>query len=139
GSAERRRFRRGRGLPPPSRRTACRLRTGRAAGGLARRRRVSGGGRCATRDRYMSAAAPAPLGGLVGIAAPHISPEGGYRTYAAAYSALGREYKDRVFVILGTSHYGEPQKFGLTVKPFVTPLGEARTERALVEKLAAAA
>ena len=92
----------------------------------------------ATLGRYMSASAPAPLGGLVGIAAPHISPEGGYRTYAAAYGALGSEYKDRVFVILGTSHYGEPQKFGLTVKPFATPLGEARTERALVERLAAA-
>ena len=84
----------------------------------------------------MSATAPAPLGGLVGIAAPHISPEGGYRTYAAAYGALGSEYKDRVFVVLGTSHYGEPQKFGLTAKPFVTPLGEARTEGALVERLA---
>lgn len=93
----------------------------------------------ATLDRYMSAATPSPLGDLVGIAAPHISPDGGYRSYAAAYGALGSEYKDRVFVILGTSHYGEPQKFGLTVKPFVTPLGEARTERALVERLAAAA
>ena len=90
----------------------------------------------ATLGRYMSATAPAPLGGLVGIAAPHISPEGGYRTYAAAYGALGSEYKDRVFVVLGTSHYGEPQKFGLTAKPFVTPLGEARTEGALVERLA---
>ena len=92
----------------------------------------------ATLSGWMSAVAPAPLGGLVGIAAPHISPEGGYRTYAAAYGALGLEYKDRVFVILGTSHYGEPQKFGLTMKSFVTPLGEARTERALVERLVAA-
>ncbi len=88
---------------------------------------------------YMSSVAPAPLEGLVGIAAPHISPEGGYRTYAAAYNALGPEYKDRVFVILGTSHYGEPEKYGLTVKPFVTPLGETRTDRELVERLAAAA
>jgi len=88
---------------------------------------------------YMSSVAPAPLEGLVGIAAPHISPEGGYRTYAAAYNALGPEYKDRVFVILGTSHYGEPEKYGLTVKPFVTPLGETRTDRELVERLVAAA
>jgi hypothetical protein len=79
----------------------------------------------------------APLADLVGIAAPHISPEGGHRTYAAAYGALGAEYRDRVFVILGTSHYGEPEKFGLTVKNFVTPLGEAETERALVERLTA--
>jgi MEMO1 family protein len=88
---------------------------------------------------YMSSVAPAPLEGLVGIAAPHISPEGGYRTYAAAYNALGPEYKDRVFVILGTSHYGEPEKYGLTVKPFVTPLGQTQTDRELVERLAAAA
>jgi MEMO1 family protein len=93
----------------------------------------------ATLAGYMPAAEAAPLGGLLGIAAPHISPEGGYRTYAAAYGALGSEYKDRVFVILGTSHYGEPEKFGLTVKPFLTPLGEARTERELVERLAAEA
>jgi AmmeMemoRadiSam system protein B len=89
-----------------------------------------------TLGRYMSAD-PAPVSGLVGIAAPHISPEGGYRTYATAYGALGPEYKDRIFVILGTSHYGEPERFGLTAKPFVTPLGEARTERELVERLAA--
>jgi AmmeMemoRadiSam system protein B len=88
---------------------------------------------------YMAAVPPAPVGGLAGIAAPHISPEGGYRTYAAAYNALGLEYKDRVFVILGTSHYGEPDKFGLTVKPFLTPLGETRAERDLVERLATAA
>ena len=91
----------------------------------------------ATLGGYMAEAAAAPLAGLTGIAAPHISPEGGYRTYAAAYGALGQEYKDRVFVILGTSHYGEPERFGLTVKPFVTPLGQTRTERELVERLAA--
>ena len=89
-------------------------------------------------DRYMSASpASTPLSGLVGIAAPHISPEGGYRTYAAAYGALGPEYRDRVFVILGTSHYGEPDRFGLTRKPYVTPLGETRTEQALIERLQA--
>jgi len=44
-----------------------------------------------------------------------------------------------VFVVLGTSHYGEPEKFGLTRKDFVTPFGVARTERALVDKLSAKA
>jgi AmmeMemoRadiSam system protein B len=81
--------------------------------------------------------APAPtLEGLVGLVAPHVSPEGGWRCYGTAYGSLGAEYQDRVFVILGTSHLGEPERFGLTVKDFVTPLGEARTERALVESLA---
>ena len=41
--------------------------------------------------------------------------------------------------ILGTSHYGEPDKFGLTRKPYVTPFGDAVTDVALVDELAAAA
>lgn len=77
--------------------------------------------------------------GLVGIAAPHVSPEGGRLSYQAAYAELGPQYKDRTFVILGTSHYGEEGRFGLTRKPFVTPLGEARTDLALVDRLAGAA
>lgn len=76
---------------------------------------------------------------VLGIAAPHVSPEGGWSCYREAYRALGRRMADRVFVILGTSHYGEPEKFGLTRKDFVTPFGTARTERALVERLAAKA
>ncbi len=76
-----------------------------------------------------------PEDGLIGLAAPHVSPEGGWETYQAAYRALDSSYRDRVFVILGTSHYGEPDRFGLTRKPFVTPYGEARTEIALVDRL----
>ncbi|MDP2998748.1 MAG: AmmeMemoRadiSam system protein B [Bryobacterales bacterium] len=76
-----------------------------------------------------------PEDGLIGLAAPHVSPEGGWETYQAAYRALDSGYRDRVFVILGTSHYGKPDRFGLTRKPFVTPYGEARTETALVDLL----
>ncbi len=76
---------------------------------------------------------------LAGIAAPHISPDGGWESYRDAYGALGPHYRDRVFVILGTSHFGEPERFGLTRKPFLTPLGEARTEQAPVDWLATAA
>ncbi len=76
---------------------------------------------------------------VMGIAAPHVSPEGGWFCYREAYAALGRRLADRVFVVLGTSHYGEPEKFGLTRKDFVTPFGTARTERALVDRLAAKA
>ena len=76
---------------------------------------------------------------LLGIAAPHVSPEGGWESYRDAYGALPPDCRDRVFVILGTSHYGEPEKFGLTRKNFVTPYGEARTEAALVDWLAARA
>jgi MEMO1 family protein len=74
---------------------------------------------------------------LCGIAAPHVSPEGGWQSYRAAYQALGPELKDRTFVILATSHYGAPEHFGLTRKPFVTPLGETATDTALVDRLAA--
>jgi AmmeMemoRadiSam system protein B len=76
---------------------------------------------------------------LVGVAAPHVSPEGGWRSYQAAYGPLKHVDKDRIFVILGTSHYGAPDRFGLTRKDFVTPWGTARTERRLVDELAARA
>ncbi len=39
-------------------------------------------------------------------------------------------------MILATSHYGEPEKFGLTRKAFRTPLGDARSDTALVDWLA---
>jgi len=73
------------------------------------------------------------------IAAPHVSPEGGWKSYAQAYRALPAPAGDRVFVILGTSHYGAPDRYGLTRKPFATPFGQARTDTALVDALAAAA
>lgn len=78
-------------------------------------------------------------GGLVGIAAPHVSPFAAPATYAAAYAALPPDAATRTFVILGTSHYGVPGRFGLTRKPFRTPLGDAVTDTALVDRLAAAA
>jgi AmmeMemoRadiSam system protein B len=79
--------------------------------------------------------------GVVGIAAPHVSPEGGSASYAAAYRALPKQVNgdDRIFVVLGTSHYGEPDRFGLTRKPFATPFGTAPTETALVDALTGAA
>jgi MEMO1 family protein len=81
-----------------------------------------------------SSAAP-----LIGIAAPHVSPEGGWKSYQAAYAGLAPEYKDRTFVVLGTSHYGEPERFGLTRKPFETPLGQSTVDLRLVNELASQA
>ncbi len=92
-----------------------------------------------TLSDYLKDGEPVPAEDLIGIAAPHISPDGGWECYQAAYRALDARYRDRVFVILGTSHYGEPDRFGLTRKPFVTPLGETQTQGALVDRLAAAA
>lgn len=73
---------------------------------------------------------------IVGIAAPHVSPSGGVESYAAAYRRLGSDFANRTFVILGTSHYGMPEKFGLTRKPYVTPLGKAEVDLDLLERLA---
>ena len=72
---------------------------------------------------------------LFAIAAPHVSPSGGWRSYRAAYRALRPEHRERTFVILATSHYGEPEKFGLTRKTFVTPLGETASDVRLVDWL----
>jgi MEMO1 family protein len=91
-----------------------------------------------TMRRYMDGAASATLdGSLVGIAAPHVSPEGGWQSYRDAYAVLRPEHRERTCVILATSHYGEPERFGLTRKDFATPLGVARADTRLVDWLAA--
>lgn len=87
----------------------------------------------------LGAPGPDAQDSLVGIAAPHVSPFGGWESYRDAYSAMLPSHADRTFVVLGTSHYGEPDRFGLTRKPFVTPLGEAVTDTKLVDELANAA
>jgi AmmeMemoRadiSam system protein B len=75
------------------------------------------------------------------IAAPHASPDGGWATYRAAYRCLpsAAEATGKTFVILGTSHYGAPERFGLTRKNFVTPFGEAQTDVRVVDELERAA
>ncbi len=78
-------------------------------------------------------------GTLVALAAPHVSPEGGYQSYAAAYNRLRPEHASKTFVILGTSHYGESERWGLTRKAYATPLGAVETDQAIVDRLAQAA
>ena len=74
----------------------------------------------------------------IGVAAPHASPSAGIDTYRAAYSALGATAEDCTYVVLGTSHYGGLDRFGLTRKPFETPLGQATTDVGLMDDLARA-
>jgi MEMO1 family protein len=90
--------------------------------------------------RYLAEAPKAPpfAGEITGIAAPHVSPEGGWRSYGAAYALLPPADRERTFVILGTSHYGEPERFGVTHKPFRTPLGETSVDHELVSRVAEA-
>src|SRR5205085_4887444 len=85
---------------------------------------------------YMTAKPVYAENSLLGIAAPHVSPFGGADSYRDAYAALTPQYRDRTFVVLGTSHYGEPECFGLTRKPYVTPFGAANTDTDLVDRLA---
>ena len=72
---------------------------------------------------------------LLAIAAPHVSPFGGVDAYRAAYSALSPGDAERTFVILGTSHYGAPDRLGLTRKPFATPYGETVPDTALINEI----
>lgn len=85
--------------------------------------------------RNGSTGQPAPKRGVRAIAAPHVSPFGGVDTYRAAYSALSSEDGDKTFIVLGTSHYGQPDRFGLTRKPYSTPLGETIPDLSIVERL----
>lgn len=92
-----------------------------------------------TIDGWLHGAPAADEGPLLGVAAPHVSPEGGVASYAAAYAGLPDELGERCFVVLATSHYGAAERFGLTRKPFRTPYGETRVERERVNALATAA
>jgi AmmeMemoRadiSam system protein B len=75
---------------------------------------------------------PSPMA----IAAPHVSPEGGWESYRSAYRALGPDLRDKTFVVLGTSHHGAPERFGLTRKPYATPFGITTPASDLIEELA---
>lgn len=88
-------------------------------------------------SKYLGGARSSTRDGMIAIAAPHASPEHTWQSYQAAYRCLTRDLRDRTFVVLGTSHYGAPDRFGLTRKPFETPLGRTRIDEALVSELAA--
>jgi hypothetical protein len=79
--------------------------------------------------------APAPED-MIGLAAPHVSPFGGAKSYGTAYRRLAPSLADKTFVVLGTSHYGRPERFGLTRKPFVTPLGTLEVDTQRIDWLA---
>jgi len=74
---------------------------------------------------------------LLGVAAPHVSLEGGRNCYAETYRRLAAcpALAERTLMVLGTSHWGAAEKFGLTHKPFVTPLGTLRVDDELVDWL----
>lgn len=81
---------------------------------------------------------PLPLA----IAAPHASPWAGWRSYGAAYRPLAgwgdqlNPLVGKTVVILGTSHYGQPERYGMTRKIFETPLGQLTPDLELIDWLA---
>jgi MEMO1 family protein len=83
---------------------------------------------------------PPPRGRAVGIAAPHASFEGGPECYREAFNALRslgarEEMKEKIFVVLATSHYGPPERYGVTRKPFVTPFGQSTPANELLDEI----
>jgi MEMO1 family protein len=94
-----------------------------------------------TLSEYLSEFEAPATDPIIGLAAPHVSPWGGWQSYAAAYGRLSGAAKqhaaNKTVVLLGTSHYGQPERFGLTRKPFVTPFGEIEPDRELIDWLAA--
>ncbi len=94
-------------------------------------------------DEYLSGSSVPAADPILGLAAPHVSPFGGWQSYAAAYGRLSGAAKqhaaDKTIIILGTSHYGRPEAFGLTRKPFVTPLGTLQPDLELIDQLSESA
>ena len=88
---------------------------------------------------FRSAPGRASEDGIIGVAAPHLSPSGGWQSYAAAYAQLHAMGEERTYVVLGTSHYGPPERFGLTRKPFLTPYGTLPVDTGLVDWIASRA
>jgi AmmeMemoRadiSam system protein B len=88
-------------------------------------------------DGYLElgdAGAPPPED-VVAIGAPHVSPEGGGRSYGNAYRLAARLPREATYVVLGTSHSGLPNRFGLTGRPFSTPFGQTSVDPEAVAAL----
>src|SRR5512142_3285347 len=78
----------------------------------------------------------APRGPVRLLIAPHIDYARGAAGYAHAYRALAATDAE-LFVVFGTAHTTPPHLFTLTRLDQDTPLGPVRTDRAVVEALAA--
>jgi MEMO1 family protein len=72
---------------------------------------------------------------LRALVVPHIDLNRGGPCYSWGYEELKKNSRARTFVILGTSHYGFPGRFAMTRKDFETPLGTARTNQKMIDRL----
>ncbi len=75
---------------------------------------------------------------LRGVIAPHIDMRRGSSCYARSYSEVKRRSKARTIVLLGIAHTGTRNRFAFTSKDFATPLGTLETDKASMDRLAAA-
>lgn len=111
-----------------------------------RRRQYAAADARDNRDRWPSAAAlqaeadelfshpVVAASGLRGVIAPHLDYARGGPCYGPAYARLRHTPAD-CYVILGTNHYGRSRSVVATGKDFLTPLGRATTDRALLQRL----
>lgn len=94
---------------------------------------------CGQWDDYLRAARAPAVESTFAVAAPHVSPFGGWESYADAYAAIPKSAAEKTFVVLGTSHHGELDRFGLTRKPYATPYGDTTPALDLIDELERAA
>lgn len=86
-------------------------------------------------DRIVAAGSAAPVKDVRGLVAPHLDYPRGAPCYADAYATLGQAARAERFVILGTNHAGRASTVVATGKDFLTPLGNAETDREFIAKL----
>ena len=80
-----------------------------------------------------------PEGDLVGMLCPHIDYNRGHATYAELWRDTQPDLSEiELVVILGTDHYGGMGQLTPTVQNYATPYGMLETDKAIVDKLAAA-
>ena len=76
---------------------------------------------------------------IKGLVAPHYEIKDAGPIYAWAYKELQDAQAPDLFVMLGTGHAGLQNGYAVTGKDFETPLGIVKTDRAIIDRLKAAA
>jgi MEMO1 family protein len=94
-------------------------------------------------DAYVHADGPGALPGRRditvapprGLIAPHVDLHRGAPTYAWAYKAVAEARLADLYVVLGTCHTPVHGSFGVTLKPYDTPLGALPSDAGFVRAL----
>ena len=71
-----------------------------------------------------------------GVISPHIDYKRGHRVYAEVWRAAEQSVQNaNLVIILGTDHYGDDNRFSLTLQNYATPYGVLPTAGDLVQRL----